>query len=223
MKYHPRGDSLFIYNNVISNSGRDGIQGGGFNRAWIFNNSTYNNGRNGVGGQGSAINLGTLTTGRVYNNYMWKSWRNGSFINGYGTIIYEGNYLDSCAFYETTGNAIIYVNSSSHNPERTPPRTAIVKKNYIRNPYSTLFTGLSANNGLDNPSSFDSNYVWRPNGGTNFYFFDDNQSTATNTFSVSNIDWPSFPLARVSGPTLDTAPASVTIFRKKFKVKMRTR
>ncbi len=160
---------------------------------------------NGVGGQGSAINLGTLTTGEVKGNYMRRSWRNGSFINGYGTILYSDNYLDSCAFFETTGNAIIYVNSSLHNPERTPPRNVIVKRNYIRNPYSTLYTGLSANNGLDNPTKFDSNYVWRPNGGSDWYYFDDPASSATGNQSTGSISWPSWPLPAVTGPTLLSA------------------
>lgn len=202
IRYQPRGDSMFIYNNIIQNTGRDAIQVGGFNRTKIFNNSTFNSGLNGVGGQGSAINLGTLTTGEVSGNYMRKSWRNGSFINGYGNILYANNYLDSCGFFETSGNAIIYVNSSMHNPERTPARTVIVKKNYVRNPYSTLFTGLSANNGLDNPTKFDSNFIWRPNGGSDWYYFDDAASSATGNQSVGSITWPAWPLQRVDGPTL---------------------
>lgn len=227
VKYHPRGDSVFIYNNVITNSGRDAIQVGGFNRAWIFNNSTDNNGRNGVGGQGSAINLGTLTTGRIYNNYMRKAWRNGSFLNGYGTIVYEGNYLDSCAFFETSGNAIVYVNSSQHNPERTPPRTVTVQGNYFRNPYSSLFSGLSAKDFGDNSTTFQNNFIWRPNGGTDWYFFSDPGVSISGNQSVGSISWPSFPLARVDGPTLDgtvvipSVPSRPRLFPKRSRLRFK--
>ena len=223
VRYHPRGDSIFIYNNVITNTGNDAIQVSGFYRAWIFNNSTYNNGTAGSGGQGSAINLGTMASGYVYNNYLRRSWRNGSFLNGYGTIVYQNNYLDSCAFYETGGgNAVIYVNSSQHNPERTPPRTVTVQNNYFRNPYSTLYTGLSAKNFGDNSTTFRNNFIWRPNGGTDWYYFSDPEVSITGNQSVSNINWPSWPLPRVCGPTL-MGTECVNVFRKKFKVKMRIR
>lgn len=202
-KWHPRGDSIFIYNNVITNTGRDGIQVGGFNRADIFNNSTDNNGRNGVGGQGSAINLGTLTTGFIRGNYMRKPWRNGSFINGYGTIIYKGNWIDSAAFFENTGNGIVYISSSAHNPERTPPRQVIVDSNFFRNPYNNLFDVLSATTGNDYPSIADSNFFFRSNGGSSFYFFSDPNFVQRGNQSVGSITWPSFPLPRVNGPTLD--------------------
>jgi hypothetical protein len=220
IKFHPRGDSGFFYNNIVTNTGRDGIQVGGFGRTWIFNNSTYNNGLNGVGGQGSAINFGTLTTGVVENNYMRRSWRNGSFINGYSNIFYRYNYIDSCAFFETSGNAIIYVNSSQHNPERTPPRNAIVENNFVRNPYSSLFTGLSAADYGDQSTTFINNYVWRPNGGTDFYFFSDPGAIITGTKSVTNMNWPQWPLKRVCGPTLmNPNPECWSSKTYKYKIK----
>lgn len=223
VKYHPRGDSIFIYNNVITNTGRDGIQVGGFNRAWIFNNSTFNNGRNGVGGQGSAINLGTLTTGQITGNLMIKPWRNGSFINGYGTILYKGNWLDSAAFYENTGNGIIYIGSSSHNPERTPPRQVTVDSNFFRNPYNGLFDVLSATTGNDYPSIADSNFFFRANGGSSFYFFSDPDFVQRGNSSVGSINFPSFPLSRIDGPTLDRLPAAVTKRFKRFNIRLKVR
>lgn len=202
--YHPRGDSLFVYNNIMQNTGRDAIQVGGFGYTQIFNNSTFNNGMEGTGGQGSAINLGTLSTGSVTGNYMRKSWRNASFINGYGEILFKGNWVDSCAWYETSGgNALFYINSSYHNPEQTADRHVRLDSNFIRNPYNTLYTALSASSGVNTqPSNLDSNFILRANGGTDFYYFDDAGTTTVGNVSVVSIAWPTWPLSNTTGPTL---------------------
>lgn len=202
-KYQPRGDSLFVYNNVVTNTGNDGIQIGGFNRAIVINNSTRNNGVNGSGGQGSGINFGTMVTGSVIGNLMIKPWRNGSFVNGYGNILFKGNWYDSAGFYEPNpGNAIIYINSSQHNPERTPPMQVTVDSNFFRNPYPNLLTVLSAVNYGDASSIADSNFIFRQNGGNNFYFFDDPGFLARGNQSVGSISFPTFPLNPITGPTL---------------------
>lgn len=203
IRYQPRGDSFFVYNNVIKNTGRDGIQVSGFNRTWVYNNSTFNSGTQGTGGQGSGVNIGTMATGKVVGNLIIKPWRNGSFVNGYGNILFKGNWYDSAGFFETgNGNAIIYINSSQHNPERPPPMQVTIDSNFFRNPYSTLLTVSSAVNYGDLSSVADSNFIYRQNGGNNFYFFSDPGFTSRGNQSVGFINFPSFPLPPINGPTL---------------------
>lgn len=205
VRYHPRGTDLYIYNNIFINSGRDGIQMGGFYKAYCFNNSIYNTGVNQVYGQRSGINAGTFCKAKVYNNYIWKTGGPAGYINGYDTVIYENNYIDSAGGQEIgLGSAVFYVGAANHNPEKVIPKRAIVKKNYVRAVYPAILTGRSENSGNDSPSQFDSNFIWRPNGGSDWYYVDDPLATTRGNVSVNNIVWPSFPLSRVDGPAFDS-------------------
>lgn len=206
-----RGDSVYIYNNTIENTGWDALQVGSSGYAEIFNNFTNLSGTSNSGGQVSGINIGTGTYGKMYGNVVRKSAGQGSVVAGYDSIKVYDNYFDSCSYLNTSATnfpSILYSFGSHHQPEAVNPQRLVVRNNYFRNPYNAVRAiTITDYNNLADPGRVDSNKVCMPNMGSvnlsSFIYVSDNPgSTATGNTAVCTWAIPTLPLAPVCGPTL---------------------
>jgi hypothetical protein len=87
---------LRIYQNIIENTGREGIQVGcATTDVEIYNNSIKYFGKANVQWQRSGVHLSTGTTGKFYNNFIYSGTGHGMWLNGHGdNFIYNNLFVD---------------------------------------------------------------------------------------------------------------------------------
>lgn len=91
----PELDGVFIYNNLVVNTGKDGIQvGGAVGGCEIFNNEVYNYGLAGIEIHQSGIQINPGTTGKVFGNLIKGGTGKGIFINGFNNDVYNNLIVD---------------------------------------------------------------------------------------------------------------------------------
>lgn len=93
--YEPELDGVKIYNNVVENSGQDGIQvGGAIQGCEIYNNVIINYGLKNIEVHQSGIQINPGTTGDVYSNLIKGGTGTAIFINGFGNRIFSNLIVD---------------------------------------------------------------------------------------------------------------------------------
>lgn len=86
---------LRIYNNVVTNSGRESFQiANSVEDVEVYNNFCYNSGLDGVFAQTNNSQLGGNSIGRFYNNIFIKAPSFGAMILGMGDMFIENNYFE---------------------------------------------------------------------------------------------------------------------------------
>jgi hypothetical protein len=116
-----RMGNIEIYNNIIQNSGRSGIQLSGADSGVneIYNNSITNAGLEFNAIQGNGISLGGFSHANIYNNIIKNTFGPGIFCLGAGSIFIHNNTIDSSGFLEgktVNGMAGIMVDTRPTNP-----------------------------------------------------------------------------------------------------------
>lgn len=93
--YEPELEGVFIYNNLVVNTGQDGIQvGGAIGGAEIYNNEIRNYGLKGIEIHQSGIQINPGTTGEVYSNLIKGGTGKGIFLNGFDNAVYNNLIVD---------------------------------------------------------------------------------------------------------------------------------
>lgn len=83
-----------IYNNIMFNNGREGIQIANMvDDVEVYNNLILNSGLTNEGGQGNNIQIGDNTIGNFYNNIVMNAHENGFIEFGSGDINIFNNYI----------------------------------------------------------------------------------------------------------------------------------
>lgn len=106
-KAHECGD-VWIYENIISNSGWEGLQLGSTPKgARVFNNHVFNAGIKRASGQSNGIQIGEGTGGLCYGNQVKGTVGNGIIVLGIGNNLVFNNNLSECGesgiFADTRG------------------------------------------------------------------------------------------------------------------------
>jgi hypothetical protein len=112
-----------IYNNVVMNTRREGIQVANMvDDIEVYNNLVMNSGISNEGGQGNNIQIGDNTIGNFYNNIVINAFEYGFIVFGSGDIDIYNNYI--------ANNRGIFID----NRKETDPLAEIsVSKNYFSN------------------------------------------------------------------------------------------
>jgi hypothetical protein len=85
-----------IYNNIMYNNGREGIQIANMvDDVEVYNNLIMNSGLTNEGGQGNNIQIGDNTIGNFYNNIVMNAFENGFIVFGSGDINIYNNYIEN--------------------------------------------------------------------------------------------------------------------------------
>ena len=85
-----------IYNNIMYNNGREGIQIANMvEDVEVYNNLILNSGLLKEGGQGNNIQIGDNCIGNFYNNIVMNAHENGFIVFGSGDINIYNNYIDN--------------------------------------------------------------------------------------------------------------------------------
>jgi hypothetical protein len=85
-----------IYNNIVYNTGREGIQIANMvDDVEVYNNLILNSGLSQEGGQGNNLQIGDNCIGNFYNNIVMNAHENGFIVFGSGDINIYNNYFAS--------------------------------------------------------------------------------------------------------------------------------
>lgn len=85
-----------VYNNIMYNNGREGIQIANMvDDVEVYNNLILNSGLTKEGGQGNNIQIGDNTIGNFYNNIVMNAFENGFIVFGSGDINIFNNYIEN--------------------------------------------------------------------------------------------------------------------------------
>lgn len=91
----PELEGVRIYNNLIENTGRDGIQvGSAIKDCEIYNNKVVNYGQQNITVHQSGIQINPGTVGKIYNNMIKGGTGRAIFINGFDNVVYNNLILD---------------------------------------------------------------------------------------------------------------------------------
>ncbi|MTI38888.1 right-handed parallel beta-helix repeat-containing protein [Fulvivirga lutimaris] len=92
----PELKGVRIYNNLLQNIGRDGIQvGSAVEDSKIFNNVIDGFGTNGEAAHQAGIQVNPGTTGEVFNNYVGNGTGRGIFLQGFDLLVYNNIIMDT--------------------------------------------------------------------------------------------------------------------------------
>lgn len=95
-----------VYNNIIDNTGWDGIQVGcATEDCEIYNNQVSYYGTNQTTSQNSGIQIGGGTTGKCYNNYISRGYGSGISIFGLGDNLIYNNVILKAGYYGSDSEA----------------------------------------------------------------------------------------------------------------------
>ena len=125
LKYPHEIHNLKVYNNVVRNTGWEGIQVGCATRgAMVYNNSVENYGKANIKDQNNGVQLGAGTGGLFYNNYIKSGTGNGLIVLGLGdnvvhdnVIAYAGAAGIFCDERVTPGPGFKFINNTIINPK----------------------------------------------------------------------------------------------------------
>lgn len=93
----PELDGVFIYNNLVVNTGQDGIQvGSAVGGTKIYNNEVHNYGLKNIEIHQSGIRINPGTTGVIYSNLIKGGVGKAIFLNGFDNDVYNNLIID-CA------------------------------------------------------------------------------------------------------------------------------
>ncbi|MEQ8241845.1 right-handed parallel beta-helix repeat-containing protein [Fulvivirga sp.] len=93
--YEPELKGVRIYNNIVENTGKDGIQvGNGIEDCKIFNNIITNYGLQNITIHQAGIMVNPGTTGEIFSNVVKGGTGNGIFVNGFDNLIYSNLVID---------------------------------------------------------------------------------------------------------------------------------
>ncbi|ELR72729.1 hypothetical protein C900_01108 [Fulvivirga imtechensis AK7] len=93
--YEPELEGVFIYNNLVENTGQDGIQvGGAVGGTEIYNNEIRNYGLKGIEIHQAGIQINPGTTGKIYSNLIKGGTGKGIFLNGFDNSVYNNLIVD---------------------------------------------------------------------------------------------------------------------------------
>lgn len=88
--------NINIFNNLIENTGWDGLQVGCATlNCNVFNNRISNFGQEGTDAQNNGLQIGEGSSGYYYNNVIMNGSGNGIIILGKGTILIYNNYIET--------------------------------------------------------------------------------------------------------------------------------
>ncbi|MBN8668775.1 MAG: hypothetical protein J0M30_14855 [Chitinophagales bacterium] len=160
-----RMDSVYAYNNYFHNTGNDGMQFSGANNLQVFHNYVKVTGGGNMNGQGSGINVGTGSSGRIWKNIIDSAGQQAHFTNGHDTLIFEENYYLNCSYLRVDDPfpSVVYLSGSRIDYEANKSQRAFFRKNYFLDPYNTRTVELTDYNSLADPAKVDSNTFWLPN------------------------------------------------------------
>lgn len=178
---------LRLFNNIVKNSGWDGIQVGCATvGAKIYGNTIENYGVLNTYNQRNGMQLGEGTGGLCYGNFIKKGTGNGMNILGLGTnIIYNNVIVDAgdmgifCDERYTPGNGFKFINNTIVNP----------KSDGIRLYAELVPLNAVINNIIVNPGNY-SKYVYprTPNDAFVYKLTKDVRVDMRNNFFATNID-----------------------------------
>lgn len=129
-----RQDSVTISNNIVTNTGWDGIQlSNARNGCLIYGNTVTNFGIKNIDGQRAGIISGGNTNAQVYNNVVTNGMGNGIQFFGYGLMECYGNTITSVGktLRTTGGEESIYGQANNHGPEVNPKQDMYIHDNQI--------------------------------------------------------------------------------------------
>lgn len=91
----PELEGVKIYNNIVENTGQDGIQvGGAITGCEIYNNVVINYGLKNIEVHQSGIQINPGTTGDIYSNLIKGGTGSGIFLNGFDNRVFSNLILD---------------------------------------------------------------------------------------------------------------------------------
>ena len=141
----PRLHAVKIYDNIVDNTGWDGIQlSNAREDAEIYNNYVSNYGTDNDNYQRAGIILGGNTQGDVYNNTIRYGTGNGIEIFGYGECSVIDNILDRAG--SIPGQDSMYFNDNAITVETNPGLELTVEDNYIIEPIAYAIRNNDGNN-----------------------------------------------------------------------------
>lgn len=132
-----RLDSVTISNNIVENTGWDGIQlSNARNDAKIFGNTVTNFGILDIDGQRAGIILGGNTRGKVYENTVTNGKGNGIQAFGYGTIEIYDNVVTNVGntTKNVNGEEILYGQDYLNAHESNPKQLMNIHDNQLNYP-----------------------------------------------------------------------------------------
>ncbi len=93
-KYPHEVKGVRVYNNIVKNTGWEGIQvGAATHDVEIYDNEVFNYGQANKDSQNNGIQLGLGTTGKCYNNYIENGYGTGIVIQGIGNNLVYNNVI----------------------------------------------------------------------------------------------------------------------------------
>ncbi len=164
-----RMDSVEIYNNIVENTGWDGIQlSNARNGAKIYGNTVNNFGTANIDAQRAGIILGGNTKGDVYNNTVTNGMGNGIEIFGYDTLRVYNNTVTNVGntLRTTNGEESIYGSATPGQVETNPNMKPRIYNNQIN--YPKVRGAIRINNNfsvLDNSYIADNRFCFTTNPG----------------------------------------------------------
>lgn len=183
-----RLDSVTISNNIVTNTGWDGIQlSNARNDAKIFNNTVTNFGLLDIDGQRAGIILGGNTRGKVYSNTVTNGKGNGIQVFGYGTNEVYSNTVTNVGntTTNTNGEESIYGQDYLNSVESNPKQLINIHDNQINYPKSRGAIRFNQGANSDPTLLVDNNFCFTiapPSNWQQLYIF--LQSGFTNTNNV---------------------------------------
>jgi Secretion system C-terminal sorting domain/Right handed beta helix region len=132
-----RLDSVTISNNIVTNTGWDGIQlSNARNGCLIFGNTVTNFGTTNINGQRAGIISGGNTNSKVYNNTITNGTGNGIQFFGYGPLECYNNTITNAGTTTSTtvGEQSIYGAAYLNHVETNPRQAMIIHDNQINYP-----------------------------------------------------------------------------------------
>lgn len=93
--YEPELKGVRIYNNIVENTGKDGIQvGNAIEDCKIYNNVIINYGLQDITIHQAGIMINPGTTGEIFSNVVQGGTGNAIFLNGFDNLVYSNLILD---------------------------------------------------------------------------------------------------------------------------------
>lgn len=103
--------NVHIYNNIVENTGYDGIQiKNADQKVKVYNNTITNYGTRGISTQNEGLFIGEGSTGQYYNNMILSGSGNGCQVQGLGRIDFYNNVISHCGengIYASSGDYVV--------------------------------------------------------------------------------------------------------------------
>lgn len=144
-----RQDSVIIANNIVENTGWDGIQlSNARNGCLIYGNKVTNFGTKDIDGQRAGIISGGNTNSNVYDNIVSNGMGNGIEFFGYGKMECYGNVITNVGntVKHVNGEESIYGEAKTNSVETNPKQAMVIHDNQINQPKKWGAIRFNSNN-----------------------------------------------------------------------------